>query len=124
MPNDEHTHCAELPKLVDDGTNNNYCKWKTKSYHKLHEWDLLKYIEGPESDPPAIPVLCLPTLYHGLNENNQISTVRDPRNADERQMALADAKPWLAGNNITLSCIIASISGQQLHLVQQVKYTK
>jgi hypothetical protein len=60
MANNETIYHANLPKLLDngtndDGTNNNYGKWKTKLYHKFLEWDLLKYIEGPTSDPPNIP---------------------------------------------------------------------
>ena len=55
--NSNTVHRSELPKLVDDGTNNNYGEWETKSYHKLDEWDLLKYIEGPESTSPEIPAL-------------------------------------------------------------------
>ena len=50
MANNNSVHCSELPKIVDDGTNNNYGKWETKSYHKLHDWNLLKYVEGPESE--------------------------------------------------------------------------
>jgi hypothetical protein len=62
MPDDSSSHRAELPKLTDDSVNNNYGEWKMKSYHKLHEWDLLKFIEGPDSIPPEIPPLQEPTV--------------------------------------------------------------
>ena len=83
MPNDESTHHTELLKLFDDRNNNNYGKWKTKSYHKLREWDLLKYIEGPTSDPPVIPPIREARDYHGLNEYNVIATIRDLGNIDK-----------------------------------------
>jgi hypothetical protein len=35
----------QLPKLTDDGQNNNYGEWETKAYHILRSWDLWKYIE-------------------------------------------------------------------------------
>ena len=43
IANDDTVHRSELPKIIDDGTNNNYGEWETKSYHKLRDWDLLKY---------------------------------------------------------------------------------
>ena len=124
MPNDDSPHRSELPKLVDDGINNNYGEWKTRSYHKLREWDLLKYIEGPESEPPFIPNLQPPTEHHGLDENNRIATVRVLGNAAERQIAIQNAKPWMTGNNIALSRIIAAFPSTQLHSAQNAPYTK
>ncbi len=124
MPNDESVHRAELPKLIDDGNTNNYGKWKTKSYHKLHEWDLLKYIKGPTSDPPTIPPLHEAREYHGLNEFNEIATVQDLSNVDKHSRALINAQPWMAGNNVTLAQIVTAIPALQLHLVQDVTYAK
>ena len=45
MSDNERIPRNELPKIIDDGTNNNYGEWKMKSYYKLKEWGLLKYIE-------------------------------------------------------------------------------
>ena len=67
MANNETVHRTELSKIVDDGINNNYDEWKTKSYHKLREWGLLKYIEGPDSDSPVDPPLRETVEYHGLD---------------------------------------------------------
>jgi hypothetical protein len=124
MPNNDNPHHTELPKLIDDGVNNNYREWKAKSYHKLCEWDLLKYIEGPESEPPYIPPLQQPAKYHGLNENDHIVTVRVLGNAAEHQLAVQNAKPWMTSNNITLSHIIATLPSIQLHSAQNAKYAK
>ena len=124
MPNDENTHRNKLPKLIDNGTTNNYGEWKMKSYYKLRNWDLLKYIEGPESTPLFIPPLCHLTKVHGLDENNTITTVRVLGNEDEHRQAIADAQPWMAGNNNVLAHIVASLPTTQLHLALHVQYAK
>jgi hypothetical protein len=121
---DSSSHRAELPKLTDDGVNNNYGEWKTKSYHKLHEWDLLKFIEGPDSILPEIPPLRELTQHHGLDEHNHLTTVRTLGNVIEHRVALQNAKPWLTGNNTTLSRIVAALPSTQLHLIQNIKYAK
>ncbi|KAF8502337.1 hypothetical protein F5888DRAFT_1800824 [Russula emetica] len=124
MTNNDTTHRTELPKITNNSTTNNYREWKIKPYHKLWEWDLLKYIEGPCSTPPVIPALCERVTHHGVNEARELATVHIPGNADEHQQAVAAAQPWLTGNNITLSCIVAALPGHQLHLVQHTKYAK
>ena len=124
MTNTDSTHRTELPKLVDDGTSNNYGEWKTKSYHKLREWDLLKYIEGPTSDPPTIPTLRETVTYHGVDDDGHLSTTHVLGNAAEHQQAILSAQPWLTSNNTTLSRIVAAVPSQQLHLVQLAKYAK
>ena len=75
MTDNEIVHKLGLPKLTNNGTNNNYGKWATKVYHKLDEWDLLKYIEGPTSEPPIIPPLCKTTTYHGFDPNDIVTSV-------------------------------------------------
>ena len=125
MPNEDNAHRAELPKLLDDGSNNNYGEWKAKSFHKFREWDLLKYIEGPTSEPPVIPPLRQPTQYHGWHDElNQISTVRDLGNVIEHEQAVARAQPWMTGNNTALARIVAAVPGGQLYLVQDETYAK
>ena len=84
MTNEESHQSKELPKLKDDGVNNNYGEWETKSYHRLEQWDLLKYIDGATSEPPFIPALRPPTTHHGLNDEDALVTVRDLGNATER----------------------------------------
>lgn len=123
MANNETVLWTELPNLVDDGTHNNYGEWQFKSHHKLCEWDLLKYIEGPTSDPPIIPPLRQTVTYHGVDDNGHPSTVRVLGNATEHQQALVDAQPWLAGNKTALSRIRAALPSHQLHLAR-VEYAK
>ena len=117
-------HRTELPKLIDDGTDNNYGEWKTKSYHKFREWDLLKYIEGPTSEPPIIPPLRETVTYHGVDDAGQLSTTHILGNANEHQQALTAAEPWIFGNNIALSRIVTALPSHQLHLVHSAKYAK
>jgi gag-polypeptide of LTR copia-type len=124
MPNEENSHRHELPKIIDDGTNNNYGEWETKSYHKLREWDLLKYIEGPTSKPPTIPPLRDTVTHHGVDDSGNQSAVHVSGNAAEHQQALNDAAPWMAGNNTTLSRIVSALPGHQLHLVKRAIYAK
>jgi hypothetical protein len=124
MANEESNQTKDLPKLKDDGVNNNYGEWEIKSYHRLEQWDLLKFIEGPTSDPPFVPPLQLPTTHHGLNDENNLVTVRDLGNAIERDQAIQDAKPWMKGNKTALAHIVTAIPGHQLHLVKRAKYAK
>jgi hypothetical protein len=124
MPNNETVHRTELPKIIDDGTNNNYGEWKTKSYHKLREWDLLKYIEGPTSVPPVIPPLRQRVTYHGVDDANNLSTTHVLGNEAEHQQAVLDTQPWMSGNNIALSRIVGALPSHQLHLAQKAQYAK
>jgi hypothetical protein len=124
MAKDENSHGKDLPKLLDDGTDNNYGEWETKSYHKLLEWDLWKYIEGPTSEPPAIPPLRETVTHHGLDPNGNPSTVIQQGNNAEHQQALENARPWMIGNNTTMSRIVAAVPGGQLYLIKPSKYAK
>ena len=124
MSNSDSTNRSELPKLIDNGRENNYGEWKTKSYHKLREWDLLKYIEGPDSNPPIIPPLRERQTFHGVDDAGNQSTVHVPGNAAEHHTAVRKAKPWTTGNNIALSRIVAAVPGNQLHLVENSAYAK
>ena len=59
---------GKLPKLVDDGTTNNYSKWKIESEIPFLRWDLLEYVSSSSSQPPNIPPLYKPTMHKGINE--------------------------------------------------------
>ncbi len=124
MTNDESNNRAELPKLIDDGTSNNYGGWRTKAYYKLREWGLWKYIEGPTSNPPIIPPLRQTTTYHGVDDDSHMSTTHVLGNATEHQQAVDNAQPWLAGNEAALARIIVAIPDQSLHLVLGVTHAK
>ncbi len=111
--------CAELPKLLDNGTNNNYGSWKNQAYYKLQEWGLWKYIEGPRSQPPTIPTLHLIAAYHGLDNGGHITT-----NKEEYEVAVVAAKPWYAENELALDCVYNALLDQSLHLLLDNTYAK
>jgi hypothetical protein len=115
---------TELLKLADDGINNNYSEWETKSYHKLLEWDLLKYIEGPTSQAPIIPPLRHTVTHHGLDEDGHPHTIHVLGNQAEHEQALRDAIPWMTGNKTALARIVSAVPGHQLYLVKRAQYAK
>src|SRR5882757_9846558 len=71
LPNNSALH-EDLPALVDDEAHNNFPEWHLKVYILLRMWGLLKYIEGPESTLPNIPVLRESVTTTGLNDDNQL----------------------------------------------------
>jgi hypothetical protein len=99
MSNNQNVHQTQLPKIVDNGTYNNFREWEAQSYHKLCEWDLLKYIEGPESQPPIIPTLHCTIAHCGVSDDGNMATFHISGNEDEDEQALTDITPWMTGNN-------------------------
>jgi hypothetical protein len=120
----DSVHRSELPKIVDDGTNNNYGEWVTKLYHKLRSWDLWKYIEGPESVPPIIPALHDTVTHHGVDDDGCLRTIHVPGNLAEHEQKTKDAEPWMTANNLALSKIVNAVPAHQLHLVKCTLYAK
>jgi hypothetical protein len=109
MPDTDNTHRTELPKITDNGTDNNFGEWETQSYHKLRDWDMLKYVEGPDSLPPIIPTLRHTTSHRGINEAGRLSTIHIPGNEEEYEDAVRRAVPWMNGNNSALARIVAAV---------------
>ena len=115
---------SQLSKLTDDSINNNYGEWETKAFHSFRTWDLWKYIEGPNSTPPVIPVLHEDQTHHGVDNNNALATVHVRGNRAEYNQAVRNAQPWMAANNLCLSKIVHAVPTHQLHLVKSVIYVK
>src|SRR5258708_33963617 len=88
MTNNETTGHAELPKVLDDGTNNNYGSWKGRAYYKLQKWGLWKNIEGQGSHPPAIPILHLATAYHAPNDKSHLTTAHYSQKEEDVEMTI------------------------------------
>lgn len=110
----------QLPKLTDDGQNNNYSEWETKAYHILCSWDLWKYIEGPTSEAPNVPALRELQTFHGVDNNGNVLSIRDLGNKEEHEQAIKNAQPWMDGNNLCLSKIVTTVPSPQIHLVKCV----
>jgi hypothetical protein len=113
-----------LTKLVDDGINNNYGEWETKAYHTLRSWDLVQYIEGPESDPPLIPDLIIGKTYRGMTADDVETTIHVRGNKEEHDIAKTKALPWMTANNLCLSKIVNAVPNINLHLVRRARYAR
>jgi hypothetical protein len=114
---------GELPKLTDNGGDNNYADWASKSYHLLRSWGLLKYIEGDLSDPPEVPELIEPKIVNAIVDG-VTRAVELPGNAAEREARIEEAQPWMAANHITLTKIVSAAPAIQMHLVEDEIFAK
>jgi hypothetical protein len=122
-------YCGELEEIFDDGTNNNYGEWKIKSRFKLRSWDLWKYIEGPESEPPVIPALAETVARRGssTDDSGHTKTLHvQGSSAEEHKQKTEESggEPWMAANNLALAKIVCAVPGAQMHLVEDAKYAK
>ena len=88
----------------------------------LEAWDLWKYISGPDSVPPVIPSLRPETVQKGLNSNNEEMDFRIPGNAEERQKAIENAKPWTTQNKIARAHLLRAIPGHILPRVEGIQH--
>lgn len=115
---------GKLPKLVDDGTTNNYGEWKIESEILFLGWDLLEYVSGSRSQPPDIPPLREPTTHKGTDQETGTDRVFIIRgNAKEHKRKKKAARPWLKKNNAALSKIFQAVSGtKQIHLIKGIIY--
>ena len=83
----------QLPKLINDSQNNNYGEWETKAYHVLCSWDLLKFIEGLEANPPPILPLRANQSFHGTTDEGVVTTIHVQGNKEEHDKAVTDTLP-------------------------------
>ncbi|KAF8485951.1 hypothetical protein DFH94DRAFT_608312, partial [Russula ochroleuca] len=107
---------------------NNYGEWKIKSYFMLRNWDLWKYIEGPESAPPiVIPALretAETVTHHGIDDSGCMQTIYVAGNHAEREQKTEESKPWMDANNFALSMIVNAVPSSQIHLVENAIHAK
>ena len=122
--NDHECEECDLPKLVDDGTFNDYGTWSIKSHCQLRSCGLWKYIEGPESTPPAVPLLRETERFRGIDASSCMKTVYVAGNGDEQQQKTQDFDRWMRGNDIALAKIVLSIPDTRLFLVRHSKFAK
>jgi hypothetical protein len=115
---------GDLPKLVDDGTTNNYGDWCLRCYHILRTSGLWKYIDGPESDSPVIPPLCQSQTFSGPDKDGVIREITLAGNNTERDKMIKESQPWFEGNDLLLSKIVSVAPELQMHLVEDKVYTK
>ena len=81
-------NCLDLTKLTDDGRTNNYAEFKYKAMLKMKAYNHWRYIEGPESVPPAIPDLRKARKVKGKDDNGNDVTITIPGNEVEVEEAM------------------------------------
>jgi hypothetical protein len=91
---------GKLPKLIDNGTTNNYGEWKIQSQSELRSLGLWKYIEGPDSIPPEIPTLENELYLDGSNDEGNTKRFHIAGNSQYRTQKIYATKPWMKKNDI------------------------
>ena len=90
----------ELTKLRDDGLANNYAEFEYKAMLELQYLDLWKYVDGPESNPPKVPLLRpdhTVTVIHP-ETGEEIKGIRKGNEAKVKRARDA-SEPWKRGNH-------------------------
>ncbi|KAJ3761746.1 hypothetical protein EV360DRAFT_37181, partial [Lentinula raphanica] len=105
-------------KEAEDGSNN-YNEFKRKSLFELDAAGYWKYIDGPEYDPPQIPILQPTREVRGLDLAGNPSTIRIPGNEAEVQAARDRAKVWLEGDKKALAIIVKAVPVEKLYLLEE-----
>ncbi|KAJ3754930.1 hypothetical protein EV360DRAFT_86370 [Lentinula raphanica] len=104
-------------KEAEDGSNN-YNEFKRKSMFELDAAGYWKFIDGPDYNPPQIPVLQPTREMQGLDLAGNPSTFRIPGNEGEVQAAREKAKTWLDGDKKALAIIVKSVPVEKLHILE------
>ncbi|KAJ3726151.1 hypothetical protein C8R42DRAFT_708187 [Lentinula raphanica] len=104
-------------KEAEDGSNN-YNEFKRKSMFELDAAGYWKFIDGPDYNPPQIPVLQPTREMQGLDLAGNPSTFRIPGNKAEVQAAREKAKTWLDGDKKALAIIVKSVPVEKLHILE------
>ena len=115
-------YSGKLPKLIVKGNTHNYGEWSIQSEIQLLGQGLWKYVVGPESNPPIIPPLRQPFTQYGIDKHGVENEINVPGNAQERQKAIDNAKPWIEKNDYTRAVICKSLDSRQLHRVKHIPY--
>lgn len=115
-------YSGKLPKLIVKGNTHNYGEWSIQSEIQLLGQGLWKYVVGPESNPPVIPPLRQPFTQYGIDKHGVENEINVPGNAQERQKAIDNAKPWIEKNDYTRAVICKSLDNRQLHRVKHIPY--
>jgi gag-polypeptide of LTR copia-type len=114
----------QLPKLIDNGSDNNYGVWAPTCRHILLTWGLWKYIEGDASTPPVIPPFREASTQKAVCRDGIEREFDIPSNEEERQKKLKDAQPWMDANNLTLTKILSTVPEIHFHMVERQSYAK
>ncbi|KAJ3722486.1 hypothetical protein C8R42DRAFT_641850 [Lentinula raphanica] len=112
-------HINLLPiRQAEDGSNN-YNEFKRKSMFELDAAGYWKFIDGPDYNPPQIPVLQPTREMRGLDLAGNPTTIRIPGNEAEVQAARDRAKVWLEGDKKALAIIVKAVPVERLYLLEE-----
>src|ERR1700761_252279 len=81
-------------KEEDDGTNN-YNEFKQKSVLELDAAGYWQFVDGPDYNPPSIPVLKPSQQVQGLDHRGVTTTITIPGNEGVVAAAKRRAESWL-----------------------------
>ncbi|KAJ3752253.1 hypothetical protein EV360DRAFT_55566, partial [Lentinula raphanica] len=112
-------HINLLPiRQAEDGSNN-YNEFKRKSIFELDAAGYWKFINGPDYNPPQIPVLQPTREMRSLDLAGNPTMIRIPGNEAEVQVARDRAKAWLEGDKKALAIIVKVVPVEKLHLLEE-----
>lgn len=104
-------------KENDDGTNN-YSEFRQKSKLELDAAGYYKYIDGPDYNPPIIPILTSSIQIQGIDPNGASVTVTVPGNETAVAAARKSAEDWLNMDKKALAIVVKAIPSQKLYIIR------
>jgi hypothetical protein len=104
-------------KINTDGTNN-YSEFRQKSKFELIAADFWCHIEGPEYDPPNIPVLLQTQILQAIDDYGNPIRATIPGNEDNVAQAKIDAHSWFATDKKILAIIAKAVPHGRGHIVR------
>ncbi|KAJ7462006.1 hypothetical protein FB451DRAFT_1043978 [Mycena latifolia] len=107
-------------KEEEDGTNN-YTEFKQKSLLDLDAADYLKYVDGPDYNPPTIPELRPSQQVQGFDANGASVTITVPGNEVAVAAARKQAEAWLAADKKAHAIIVKAVPIEKLYVVRDCK---
>ncbi|KAJ7190548.1 hypothetical protein GGX14DRAFT_382079, partial [Mycena pura] len=107
-------------KEEEDGSNN-YNEFKQKSILELDAAGYWQYIDGPDYNPPSIPVLRPSQQIQGLDGTGATVTVTVPGNEGAVAAAKKQAEAWLLGDKKAHAVIVKAVPVEKLYVVRDCK---
>ncbi|KAJ7029890.1 hypothetical protein C8F04DRAFT_962312, partial [Mycena alexandri] len=104
----------------DDGSNN-YSEFQQKSVLELDAAGYMKYVDGPDYNPPAIPELKPSQQVQGFDATGASVTITVPGNEAVVAAARQQAESWLAGDKKAHAIIVKAIPSEKLYVVRDCK---
>ncbi|KAJ7762311.1 hypothetical protein DFH07DRAFT_956784 [Mycena maculata] len=104
----------------EDGSNN-YTEFKQKLLLDLDAAGYLKYVDGPDYNPPVIPKLRLSQQVQGLDSNGASVTITVLGNKTVIATAKQQTEAWLAADKKAHAVIVKAVPIKKLYVVRDCK---